>query len=109
MSTLEAGDKLAGSVQKPGHPRVTLEQLKAKIKQVQYVNPDFAPHLTVALVECQNGFILIGKSAPADPANFDAEAGKKFAFDDALRELWSLEGYLLREKLSKVNLDEGLM
>lgn len=107
MSTLKAGEELAASVQKSGHPRVSLADLHAKVKQVQYVNPEFAPHLTVALVECQNGFILIGKSAPADPANFDAEAGKKFAFDDAIRELWSLEGYLLREKLSKHK--EGLI
>lgn len=99
MSTLKAGEELAASVQKTGHPRVTLEHLHSKVEQVQYINPPFAPHLTVALVQCKNGFILIGKSAPADPANFDAEVGKKFAFDDAIRELWSLEGYLLREKL----------
>lgn len=99
MSTLKAGEELAASVQKDGHPRVTLAQLQAKVKTTQFVNPDVAPHMTVAIIGLENGFVLVGKSAPADPANFDEKAGKKFATDDALRQLWALEGYLLREKL----------
>ena len=101
MSTLESGDLLAASVQKTPH-RVTLEGLKAKIVAEEYFHPSFAPHLTVAVLQTTNGFTLVGKSAPADPANFDVEAGKKFAFDDALRQLWPLEGYLLRETLAAV-------
>jgi hypothetical protein len=96
-STLKAGDELAGKGAKA--PRVTLESLQGKIKSEQYVHPDFAPHVTVAILETENGFCLVGMSAPADPTNFDAEKGRTFAKDDALRRLWSLEGYLLREGL----------
>jgi hypothetical protein len=47
----------------------------------------------------QNGFAVVGKSAPADPSNYDEELGKRFAKEDCIRQLWQLEGYLLREKL----------
>ncbi len=48
----------------------------------------------------QNGFTVIGKSAPASPENFDPEKGKRFAYEDAVKQLWPLEGYALRERLS---------
>lgn len=98
MTTLETGDALAAAVQKTPH-RVTLDSLRAKIVAEEFFHPTFAPHLTVAVLQTENGFTLVGKSAPADPANFDAEAGKTFARDDAIRQLWALEGYLLREKM----------
>jgi N4 Gp49/Sf6 Gp66 family protein len=43
---------------------------------------------------------VIGKSAPADPKNFDRELGREFAKENAIRQLWELEAYLLREKLA---------
>ncbi|GAB1477763.1 hypothetical protein MASR2M74_03050 [Paracoccaceae bacterium] len=98
-STLQQGENLAASVQKTPH-RITLDDLRSKVAKVEYINPQVMPHLTICLLVLQNGFSLVGKSAPADPANFDAIAGQKFAFEDALRQLWPLEGYLLRERLA---------
>src|SRR5687767_4493504 len=97
MSSLEEGERLAA--EGATAPRVPLSQLHAKVKHVEFVRPAFAPHLTVAMVELVNGFILVGKSAPASPENFNADKGQTFAVEDALRQLWALEGYLLREKL----------
>lgn len=101
MSTgsLEATDKAAADVQKTQH-RVTLDSLEARIEKEEYINPQIFPQLTLCLLQVDNGFVLVGKSAPADPENFNAELGQKFARDDALRQLWPLEGYLLCEKLS---------
>ncbi len=65
----------------------------------QYINPADAAHMTIAILTIENGYILVGKSAPADPANFDAAFGKQLAYEDALRQMWPLEGYLLRERL----------
>ena len=48
----------------------------------------------------RNGFTVIGKSAPASPENFDAAKGKLFAYEDAIKQLWPLEGYALRERLT---------
>ena len=99
--SLEASDQAAAAVQKTTH-RVTLESIKAKIVEKEFVRPDFAPELTVCMAKLENGFVIVGKSAPADPANFDAELGEKFALEDCIRQIWPLEGYLLREQLHTV-------
>lgn len=97
--SLEASDAAAAAVQKTDN-RVTLDSMKAKIATTEYLRPESAPHMTIAVLTTTNGFQLIGKSAPADPANYDAALGEKFSFEDALRQMWPLEGYLLREKLA---------
>lgn len=56
--------------------------------------------LSICLLITRNGFTLVGKSAPASPENFDAELGAKLAYEDAVRQLWPLMGYALREKLA---------
>ena len=56
--------------------------------------------LTICVLHMQNGFVLIGKSAPASPENFDREKGERFAYEDAIKQLWPLEGYALRERLA---------
>lgn len=82
-------------------PRVTLESMEAKI-----VNEYYLVHggiLTLCILEMQNGFFVVGESAPASPANFDPELGKKFAYENAIRQLWKLEGYSLRDALAAGN------
>lgn len=99
MSTLEQSDSEAAAVQQPGHPRVTLESLLAQIVQEEYSRPSFAQHVTKVTLLCKNGFVLHGASAPADPANYNEEFGRKLAKDDAIRQLWPILGYQLREQL----------
>lgn len=98
-TSLEATDAASRAVQKTPH-RVSLDSIKAKIAEVQYINPEICPTMTIALVKMANGFILLGESAPADPANFNAELGQQFALENAIRKAWPLEGYLLREQLT---------
>lgn len=85
MSALEAVDAASEAV-RVGF-RITLEDLKARVDTVEYVVRD---HLTVAIIKLDNGFYLVGKSAPVDPDNFNAEYGKTLAHDDALRQAWPL-------------------
>ncbi len=93
-------------------PRVSLSDIEANIEEVYYVTGDEALEsysgiaenfslLTLCFVEMKNGYIVVGKSAPASPENFNAELGKKFAYEDAIRQLWPLMGFALRDKLSK--------
>jgi hypothetical protein len=98
--TLRESDDLAKSVQKTPN-RVELDSLPRKVVAVEYIHPDVAPHFTIAVCKLENGFIVTGVSAPADPANFSDAVGRKFALKDALQAIWPLEGYLLCEKLSK--------
>lgn len=55
--------------------------------------------LSICLLTMNNGFTVIGKSAPASASNFNSELGRKLAYEDAIRQLWPLEGYALRERL----------
>ena len=55
--------------------------------------------LTFCVLVLENGFTVTGESACASPENFDAEIGRKIAFENAREKIWLLEGYLLKEKL----------
>lgn len=57
--------------------------------------------LSVCILVMKNGFTVIGKSAPASPENFNAELGCKLAYEDAIRQLWPLMGFSLRDQLSR--------
>ena len=120
MGSLEEGDKLAA--QGATAPRVTLESMQDRVVGEFYLNgadlvrpimSDSENHsmgmqhchkslsaLTICVLVLDNGFTLVGKSAPASIENFDNEKGCTFAKEDALRQLWPLEGYLLRNRLA---------
>jgi len=55
--------------------------------------------LTVCCLRLRNGFTVTGESAAASPENFDAALGRQIARRNARDKIWSLEGYLLRERL----------
>jgi Phage protein (N4 Gp49/phage Sf6 gene 66) family len=98
LSSLEITDAESAAVQQTQN-RVTLESMLAKIVAEEFIHPDLIPHMTICVITLQNGFALVGKSAPADPENFDEALGHKFAKEDAIRQMWSLEAYLLRERM----------
>jgi hypothetical protein len=89
------------------HPtsRVSLDDIEAEITCVHYLNAGEAVldtgmdpttsegRVTIALLTMANSFVVVGKSAPMDPANFDPEKGKRFAYEDAVRQLWPLMAY----------------
>ena len=58
--------------------------------------------LSICILVMKNGFTVIGKSAPASAENFNAALGRKLAYEDAIRQLWPLMGYALRNKLAAV-------
>lgn len=90
-------------------PRVTPDQIDALMRGVRYevqVVPGTTTTLATAIAA--NGFTLaIGMTACADPANFNAELGAKYAIKDAeakaRQELWKLEGWRLKCHLDEVS------
>lgn len=78
-------------------PRVTLADIEGKIANEQYSVIDGT--LTICVLRMQNGFYVTGESAPASVLNFNAELGRKFAREQAIRKVWGFEGYALRERL----------
>jgi len=95
-------------------PRVALADMEAAIKKRYDVrgyeavgftedDPGDEPSLgvlSICILVMRNGFTIIGKSAPASPENFNAEYGRKLAYEDAVRQLWPLMGFALRDKLA---------
>lgn len=96
--TLKASEAVAASVAVA--PRVTYEDLKAKVAAEEYFTAGPEDLLTICVITMQNGFTVVGESACASAANFDPNVGCQFAFEAALRKAWAFEGYLLRERLS---------
>lgn len=105
-AALQAEDQRAA--EGAAHPRVSLQSMQAKMRNVRFMRPgmhinafeatDLDP-ITLCFVTMDNGFVVVGKSAPASMANFDAEKGREFAYKDAVDQLWAFEGYLLRENI----------
>lgn len=57
--------------------------------------------LTFCVLELKNGFTVTGESACVSPTNFDDVIGRQIARRNAYDKIWLLEGYLLKEQLSK--------
>jgi hypothetical protein len=126
MSSLQTTDAEAAAVAVA--PRVTLADIEAAIAERFDIRPDTlftvlghasvesrngAPPsyaavqslkvFSICLLVMKNGFTVIGKSAPASPENFNADLGRKLAYEDAIRQLWPLMGFALRDRLTAAN------
>lgn len=115
MNSLQASDAEAGL--HAVAPRVTLADMERAIAEQHHfiaadavgqgaqIGPKGHPVnplgvLSICILVMSNGFTIIGKSAPASPANFNAEFGRKLAYEDCIRQLWPLMGFALRDKLA---------
>jgi len=86
----------------PNAPRLTPALIDAAIRaEAYYVFPGTL--LTVCCLTLQNGFSVVGESAPISVNNFDAETGRKASRAKARDKIWALEGYLLKQYLSTLS------
>jgi hypothetical protein len=92
-------------------PRVTPEHIDETVVAEYYINAGDALEstgkhpsldlLTLCVLVMKNGFTIVGKSACVSAGNFDAALGRKIAREDAVDQIWALEGYLLASSLVK--------
>ena len=93
-------------------PRVTRPGIESLIRAEDYFSaaqgicaggdgPVLPEHelLTVCVLVLENGFTVLGSSACNSPENFNAEIGRKLAREDAIDQVWMVEGYLLKQRL----------
>jgi len=83
-------------------PKVTERSIKDKIAHVEFMEHHASTTegvLTICIIEMSNGFMVHGVSAAADPRNHVLEIGQRYAFENAFKNLWQLEGYLLRQRI----------
>lgn len=87
--------------------KVTIEQIESKIKDESYlVLPD--GRTTLCILNLQNGYSIKGLATCIDDLEFDLKLGRKYAREDAVRQVWPLEGYLLAETLFNKFVDEPI-
>jgi hypothetical protein len=109
MSSLDVTDRESRAVAKA--PRVSLDDIEGNIvarydlTADKALGPGVPAHdalrlLSICILVMRNGFTIIGKSAPASAENFNPELGRKFAYEDAVRQLWPLMGFALRDRLA---------
>lgn len=77
-------------------PKVTDAGITAKIAKYDYLYYDT---ITICIITMLNGFRFIGHSVPVHSANYDAQVGRQIAYDNAFQQIWTHEGYLLKEQL----------
>lgn len=91
----------------PSAPRVTLEQIRAEVHSVDYINAGEAVgspmsplgRVTLCVMLLRNGFTVIGKSACVSPELYDRVIGERLAEEDAIRQVWPLLGFRLADQL----------
>jgi hypothetical protein len=84
-------------VELPGE-KITDEVVAAMIVKEAYFNFP-GTTATVCLLELYNGYQVRGFAAAASPENFNDEIGRQMARKDAVRSVWPIAGFWLRQKL----------
>lgn len=76
--------------------QLTPEFIASLIVDEHYL--EAAPKQTVvAVLKLENGQVVIGESHCLDPERFVAEVGARNARADAVRKIWAMAGYAVRE------------
>ena len=71
-------------------------------RQRQDLSPHDLNHLTFCVLVLRNGCKVVGVNhGPVDPSGFDEAYGRKDAREDAIRQLWPLLGFRLRDRLER--------
>lgn len=83
----------------PSSIRVKKEDINKLIENSQMEFHVFWEKEMVCSFRLENGFTVIGRAACVDPANFNLDIGKELCFEDAIKQLWQLEGYRLQWKV----------
>lgn len=75
---------------------VTTARVESRIQATEYF---YSGLLTICVLTLKNGFKVVGQSACVDPAIYNAETGRFYAYADAQGKVEELEGYLLKEQM----------
>ena len=89
--------------------KITEDALHSKIAHVEQLKfiTNSGQILRWAVLTMVNGFSVTGKpSCAVDPVNDNEELGQKIALQNAVNEVWTLEGYALKERLSHCSMSK---
>lgn len=80
-------------------PRLSPDHIESRIVGETYTT---LPSGKVMICELTlaNGFTVRGEAAVVSKVNFNEDVGRKVSRENAVRQIWQLEGYLLQERLA---------
>jgi hypothetical protein len=84
--------------------KLSLDYIEGLI-EAEYYHVFHNTTTTICGLRLKNGFIAVGHSTPIREENFDAELGRRVARENAIKNIWQLEGYLLKQKLHEETKD----
>jgi len=79
-------------------PRLTPDHIAAVIVSETYTTLP-SGKVMVCELTLRNGYTVRGEAACVSRENFNEDVGRKVSRDNAVREIWQLEGYLLQQTL----------
>lgn len=89
----------------PEPTMVTPQAIADEISSVHYRNLGSAlkqtgpvSNVTLCVLVLRNGFVIVGKSACVDAANFNEDTGQRLAYEDALKQVWPFLGFRLADR-----------
>ncbi len=81
-------------------PRLTMEHIQRTIVDEIYTRIE-GTLTTVCTLKLRNGYTVVGvNNGPVSPENFDQKIACEYAYKGAVNQIWTLEGYLLKEFLA---------
>lgn len=90
--------------------KVSEESILQKLQEAEVQEHIFwNKELVVSYKLKNNNFTICGRAACIDEKNFSLEIGRKIAFEDAKKQLWAFEGYLLADSLSKIEQRDAII
>lgn len=93
-------EKLQEQFEEQGKTKyVTTEMVDDEIQYAQYHRFGDTT-VTVCCLTLRNGFTVVGKSACANPDNFEAELGEQLAFDDARQQVFAHLAFRLCDEMT---------
>ena len=93
----------------PAGPSLTMDDIQAAIVDEAY-QVLTGTLVTTCCLTLRNGAKVVGVNyGPVSPQNFSAEDGRKYARENAIEQIWPLEGYLLRQRLYEQEQDAEQM
>ncbi|MGH1372969.1 MAG: Gp49 family protein [Cellvibrionaceae bacterium] len=84
------------SLKAPLPDKLTAEDVEATIQKEEYFKSEM---LTICALTLKNGFKVTGTSACANPSIYDEQKGREYARIEAVKEIWPIEGYLLKQRM----------
>jgi len=73
-----------------------LESIEASILNTKFI---VDRTLTICIMTLHNGYTIVGKSACADPSNFQEDLGQRLSRADAVNQIWPLMGFELKARM----------